>query len=287
MKSGFIIIDKPEGISSFDVIRKIRRITGIRKFGHTGTLDPFATGILPLLFGKYTRLAQYISHLDKTYEVTMRLGIKTDTADITGNVVEENSGNISEIDTMVLKNFVESISSQVPPKYSAIKINGKAAYKYARENKTVEIPERDIKIYSFEVNSFDFPYLKYTASVSKGTYIRSISESIGEFLGLPATTTALRRTVVGDINISASVKLEDMTPDNWEQFLTNPADYMPSLGKLSGGEADLEKLRFGQKISVSALDKNYSRHAILDKNNQVCAVGVVKDSVFKPEMVFI
>lgn len=184
MKSGFIVIDKPEGISSFDVIRKIRKITGIRKFGHTGTLDPFATGILPLLFGKYTRFAQFISHLDKTYEVTMKLGIKTDTADITGNIIEETKDSIDNIDADEIKEFVESITSQIPPKFSAIKIDGKAAYKYARENKEVEIPERKIRVYSFNLNEFKFPYLKYTASVSKGTYIRTLSETIGEYLGL-------------------------------------------------------------------------------------------------------
>ncbi len=287
MKAGFIVIDKPEGISSFDVIRKIRRITGIRKFGHTGTLDPFATGILPLLFGKYTRLAQFISHLDKSYEVTMKLGIKTDTADITGNIIVSCDDPIEAIDAQALTEFVEGIKKQIPPKYSAIKIDGKAAYKYARENKEIDIPERDITVYNFTLVDYHYPYLKYVASVSKGTYIRTLSESIGEFLGVPATTSGLRRIVVGDIGIEAAVRLEDLDEETWEKYLMNPVEYMSDLEKIIVSDAELEKLKYGQKIQISALDKNNCKYAVLDKNNQVCAIGVVKDSFFKPEMVFI
>lgn len=155
MSNGFLLIDKPEGISSFDVIRKLRKITGIRKMGHTGTLDPFATGLLIVCLGKYTRLAQFIEAHSKVYQVSASFGSKTDTGDPTGKVTEttelpEALPNISD-----LINSALSLQSLAIPAYSAVKINGKRAYQYAREGKEPDIPDREVTIHEFSVDSLD------------------------------------------------------------------------------------------------------------------------------------
>ena len=203
-----IFVDKPAGISSFGAVARVRRILSEReghkvKVGHTGTLDPFATGLLILLAGKATKKAPELSKKDKVYEATLRLGAVSTTGDPEGEITindEAPAFTLDEID-VVARQFVGEIE-QTPPAFSAIKINGQRAYRLARAGKEVEMPKRKVQIFSLEVLNYQAPYLKIRTHVSSGTYIRSLAEDLGRALGCGAYTTELRRTKIADYDIS-------------------------------------------------------------------------------------
>ena len=220
---GILLVDKPSGWSSFDVVAKIRGIlkreTGKKiKVGHTGTLDPLATGLMIVVVGSYCKRAQEFSKLDKTYEVTMKLGQTSTTGDEEGDKtnVSDRTPDEDEI-TEALSQF-EGESMQTPPIYSAIKVDGKRAYKLAREGKEVAIEPRLIRINSIAMTTYEYPYVKFTADVGSGTYIRSLVEDLGKKLGTGAYMSDLRRTKVADWTIDASFELEDSTI---ERILSN------------------------------------------------------------------
>jgi tRNA pseudouridine55 synthase len=208
---GIIVVDKPQGITSFDVIRELRKILKERRIGHTGTLDPLATGILVVCVGRATKLAQDIEGYDKTYVAGFELGYRTDTYDIEGKVVERHE--VEKIDEAhlqeTLKNFI-GIQEQIPPMYSAIKVDGKKLYELAREGKEVERAAREIYIGSLELLEFDGVRGKIKCKVSKGTYIRSLIDDLGKALGTFATMTSLRRTAVGEETLERSFTLEEI-----------------------------------------------------------------------------
>lgn len=200
--SGVININKPEGYTSHDVVARLRRKLGIKRVGHTGTLDPMATGVLPICFGKDTRLIEYYDHDWKTYEAELDLGKITDTLDITGEIIDEREvTGITVQDVEALAARYRGTISQIPPKYSALKVNGKPLYKYAREGQDIDIEakKRQIEIMKFAFTSIDIISKKvsFTVTCSKGTYIRSICSEIGEILGVGATMTSLVRTKSG------------------------------------------------------------------------------------------
>ena len=208
-----ILIDKPAGISSFGVVAKVRGKLKAEfghkvKVGHTGTLDPFATGLLILLSGKMTKKSADFLKLDKIYEADLRLGFTSTTGDPEGEIIKKDvflapdTNNIKS----VLSKFTGAIT-QTPPKFSAIKINGRRAYKLAREGKDFEIPSREVTIYSIEILSYNYPELKIRVHCSSGTYIRTLAEDIGEALGTGAYLTALRRLQIGNYNIKNAEKL--------------------------------------------------------------------------------
>jgi len=203
-----IFVDKPSGMSSFGAVARVRRLLSEReghkvKVGHTGTLDPFATGLLILLAGKATKKAPELTKLDKVYEATIRLGATSSTGDPEGEItIKDKKPEISRekiIET--LAQFVGEIE-QTPPAFSAIKINGQRAYKLARAGKAVEIPKRKVTIYELELLDYASPFLKIRTHVSSGTYIRTLAEDIGEALGCGAYTTELRRTKIADYDIA-------------------------------------------------------------------------------------
>jgi len=212
---GILLVDKPAGWTSFDVVAKIRGIikaeTGQKiKIGHTGTLDPAATGLLILVLGKYTKRAGEFSKLDKTYEAELTLGQTSSTGDKEGEITQKSAQKPTELaikDT--LSTFLGEIS-QTPPQYSAIKIGGQRAYKAARTGKTVEIEPRKVKIYKITEVKYDYPKLKFNTKVSSGTYIRSLAEDIGQKLGTGAYLSALRRTQVGKFNITDAAGVDGL-----------------------------------------------------------------------------
>lgn len=226
---GIINVNKPKGITSFDVIRKLRKILSMRKIGHTGTLDPLAEGVLLVCVGKATKLAQDIEAHSKEYIAGFELGYKTDTYDIEGVTVDkkENFSVTLEELSEVIKKFIGNIK-QVPPMYSAIKINGQKLYDLARKGEVIEREARDIFIESIEVLEFDGKKGILKCKVSKGTYIRSLIYDIGEELNTFAVMTSLVRTQVGEENICKSFSLEDI--ENLKQkddlsFITSVEDY--------------------------------------------------------------
>lgn len=227
--NGILLIDKPKDWTSFDVVNKVRRMvqnselntSNKKRFpvGHTGTLDPQATGLLVLLLGKYTTHAMSLTKLDKTYEVVMCLGQTSTTGDEEGEKTSVSDVQPTEVEIKnVLKTFVGD-TMQTPPAFSAIKINGQRAYKLAREGKTPELAARPIHIESLNVTDYAYPFVKFTVHVSSGTYIRSLVEDAGRLLKTGAYMSDLRRTTVGRYNIADALSMEGLTPEKIQASL--------------------------------------------------------------------
>ncbi len=226
---GVLLVDKPSGWTSFDVVNKLRRIVAIQegkkpkncKVGHTGTLDPLATGLLVLLVGKeYTRRAQELTKLGKTYEVTMKLGETSSTGDDEGEKTAV-SGTTPSLEALqeVLAQFTGEIM-QVPPAFSAIKVDGKRAYDLARAGKEVRLEARPVTIYTSTLTHYEYPYVTFTCDVSSGTYIRSLVEDIGSALKTGAYMSDLRRTRVGEFRIDDAISQQDFNAETLQERLT-------------------------------------------------------------------
>jgi tRNA pseudouridine55 synthase len=220
MTDGVLLIDKPAGMTSFGVVARVRRVLSEQqgkkvKVGHTGTLDPFATGLMIIVVGKECKNAGQYSKLDKVYEATIQLGQTSTTGDPEGEIttISDRVPTRQEIDETV-KQFIGEIT-QRPPIYSAIKINGERAYKLARKGETIEMPERQIIVYSLDGIEYNYPELRVRVHVSSGTYIRTLAQDIGSQLGTGAYCTQLRRVKIADYSISDARPLEDfMNPAN-------------------------------------------------------------------------
>ncbi len=222
-----LVVNKPKGLTSRDVVNSLNHIFSTKKIGHTGTLDPIATGILVCLIGKYTKLVDLITSYDKEYIAEIKLGIKTDTDDITGNIIHEENSNVS-LDKIkeVFSNF-PSVYNQEVPIYSAVKINGKKLYEYAREKIDITLPKRRVNIYSLELLSFKDNIITFKTRVSKGTYIRSLIQDICANLNTIGTMNNLIRTKQGNFNINNSYTLEEIEKGNYKllnikEFLDYP-----------------------------------------------------------------
>ena len=253
---GLLLLNKPQGITSFGAVARIKRLTGEKRVGHTGTLDPMATGVLPIFVGRATVLSQYLLDADKSYSATVRLGVATDSCDITGNVISECAVD-KEID---LKSALQKFTGrqmQIPPMYSAIKQNGVRMYELARRGETAEIPAREIEVFKLNQtspvnlqNEFDID-----CTVSKGTYIRSLCRDIGEAIGCGATLISLCRTATAGFTLHECVDLEQLTEENIREYIL-PCDlaveYMPKLlvsekqaiRFSNGGELNLDRIKY-------------------------------------------
>ncbi len=246
---GFLNVYKPVGKTSHDVVAFLRRVTKIKQIGHTGTLDPFAEGVLPICIGKATRLIEYLED-DKAYIGTFCFGKSTDSFDIDGNIVETFEDKVAEDDIkLALKSFEGEIE-QLPPIYSAIKVNGKKLYEYAREGETVEIRPRKVTIEKIELRSFD--YEKQVAEIyikcSKGTYIRSIANDLGKALNNGCYLSKLVRVQAGRFLVNQTTKLEDFTTlDIVKKHLINPLEYLP-LPKQELNEIEYKRAIHGMPI---------------------------------------
>lgn len=210
MYDGMINVRKEKGYTSHDVVAKLRGILHQKKIGHTGTLDPDATGVLPVCLGKGTKLCDMITDREKTYRTVMLLGKTTDTQDISGQVLTESEVNVSEEDVLAAAQSFTGDYMQVPPMYSAIKIDGKKLYELARAGKEVERKPRHVVIHSLKVESMDLPYVTMEVCCSKGTYIRTLCQDIGEKLGCGACMAELTRTKVGRFDIQEAWTLQDI-----------------------------------------------------------------------------
>jgi tRNA pseudouridine55 synthase len=221
---GVLLLDKPVGLSSNDALIKAKRVLNAKKAGHTGTLDPFATGLLPLCFGEATKFSQDLLEADKTYEATVHLGIMTNTGDTEGTVVETLDVNVTlEQIEAALARFRGPIL-QVPPMYSALKRDGKALYEYAREGITLEREARPVTIHGLDFISYEAPMLKIRVTCSKGTYVRVLGEDIGAALGCGAHLNALRRTGVGALTVAGMITLEALQAHPDPRSLLAPVD---------------------------------------------------------------
>lgn len=292
---GIILINKEKGCTSHDVVNKVKHIFN-EKVGHTGTLDPNATGLLPILIGKGTKLSAYLINHDKEYEVTLKLGIKTDTADSEGKVINEqkvdNSIMQSEKIVKVLDSFIGK-QMQTPPIYSAIKINGKKLYEYARKNIEVEIEPRQIEIFSIQLDEIneDEKIICFTVKCSKGTYIRSLCEDIAERLGTIGYMKELNRVKVGIFDIKNSIKIEELdnNKDNEDFLKRNLISIEELFIKLYGenntiflSDGKLNLFLNGVKLKYSLKNGDYR---IYNEKNEFIGIGSIQNSQLKREII--
>jgi len=248
---GVLLIDKPVGLSSNDALTRVKRIVNAKKAGHTGTLDPFATGLLPLCFGEATKFSQDLLEADKTYLATVHLGITTTTGDTEGEVLETRDVDVgTEQVEAALARFRGPIL-QVPPMYSALKRDGKALYEYAREGVTLERAARPVTIHELELVAIAAPFLTIRVKCSKGTYVRVLGEDIGALLGCGAHLSALRRVQVGDLTTANMVTLEELQAHENPLSLLAPVDALLSTFPRIDLTPELEK-RFlnGQRLAL-------------------------------------
>lgn len=219
--SGFLIIDKPKDFTSHDVINKLRKITNIKKIGHAGTLDPFATGVLIVAISRQaTKRIDEFTNMDKSYIAKAKLGAISDTYDVKG-VITENE-KTEKISRKELQNIIKKLQGeikQVPPMFSAKKIKGKKLYELARQGKTIKRKPNRVKIYKLKIKKFKWPYLEFEVKCSKGTYIRSLAHDIGQKAGTGAYLEELQRTAIGKYKIKKAVKLDKLSKDNWQKYL--------------------------------------------------------------------
>ena len=274
--NGFINVYKEKGMTSHDVVNKIRKIFETKKVGHTGTLDPNATGVLPVAVNNATKVIEYMEMDDKTYVAELTLGIVTDTEDIWGNVLEENSVNSSEDEIINVVNSFVGKQSQVPPMYSALKVNGKKLYELAREGKTIERTARDIEIYSIEDINVVENKVSFKVHCSKGTYIRTLCSDIGKKLGCGATMSALDRIQAGEFTKESSVSLENIER-NKEKYIIDLEVPLLKYEIINLDEEQGKKYINGIRFNVKANDGRY-RVYICGNLFGVCIVdnGVIK-----------
>lgn len=282
---GFLNIYKPKGMTSFDVVARLRRVTKIKQIGHTGTLDPFAVGVLPICIGKSTRLIEYLDD-DKEYLATVQFGKDTDTYDLDGTVTNTYDKKITQEDLISILDDFRGEIEQLPPIYSAIKVNGKKLYEYARNGEEVEIKPRKVFISKLELENFDFEKqeAKILVGCSKGTYIRSIAYDIGQKLNCGGYLTALERTKAGLFNREHSIPLENFGEvSDVMTNLVNPLDVL-SLPKVELNDVEKERVNHGMAIYNRGF-KN-SDVVILVYGGRIHAIGMVKDNQILVKKVF-
>lgn len=281
---GFFLIDKPAGISSFDVIRQLRKHTNIKRIGHAGTLDPFATGLLIVAIGKATRLLDYLLTKEKTYYAKMRIGIQTDTGDPTGKIIaKDDSEDMTMEAWQALVPTLMQMKEQKPPAYSAIKINGVRAYDVARSGKEVDLPARKMEITDFTILDYQYPWLEYQTRVSKGTYIRVLSETFASLAGLPAFTYQLRRLSIGDLSIEAAVPLEMVSDLNWKDHLHDIVELFPDHLILQVSTNEVERVLHGASIPCESIDN--AKSVFIQYDGHCLAIADIENHVIFPKVV--
>ncbi|MFQ5942147.1 MAG: tRNA pseudouridine(55) synthase TruB [Anaerolineales bacterium] len=249
---GIIVVDKPEGLTSHKIVSIVRRGTGVRKVGHAGTLDPRASGVLVLCLGPATRLSEYLSSSNKTYEARIRFGESTETYDSEGETTSSSGEvpNEAQIET-VLEKYRGEIQ-QVPPPFSAVKLQGKKAYELAREGKPVKLESRSVTVYELTKLGYEPPDLSIRVECSAGTYIRSLAHDLGEALSTGAHLASLRRIKAGPFSLDDAVTLEaieeSMKLGEWESLVRPAADALPDLPAVRVDEPELDRLRNGLRI---------------------------------------
>ena len=250
--SGVLVVDKPVGLTSHDVVQVIRRGTNIRRAGHTGTLDPRASGVLVVLVGPAVRLSEYVSASDKRYQAVLQLGTTTDTYDADGKILTSQPVNISEQQfENALQQFIGEIE-QVPPPYSAVKVQGRKAYEMAREGESVELQPRKITVYSLELLEWAPPEAVIDVYCSSGTYIRSLANDLGKMLGCGAHLVGLRRTKSGRFTLRDAVPLrklrETFEDGSWYQFLIPAAEALSDWPSIELSSEQVDSVRHGHRI---------------------------------------
>jgi len=275
--NGIVIVDKPEGWTSQDVTARLRRVFNTRRIGHGGTLDPMATGVLPVFVGRATRGVEFFEHAEKTYEAALRLGITTDTEDTSGTVLQQRPVSVTESEFLgVLEQFRGEIQ-QIPPMYSALKVNGQKLCDLARKGKTVERQPRPITIFELTCLGFAGDTARLRVRCSKGTYIRTLCKDIGAALGCGGCMAQLRRVQAGEYTATESVPLQTLLEtENPEAFL-RPVDTMfRNYPQVTLTEKQTLRCRNGNSFTVALADGNYRVYA---QGGEFLALSKVEDGI--------
>ena len=274
--NGLVLLDKPQGLTSFTAASIMKRAYGTKRVGHTGTLDPLATGVLPVLVGRATRLCSYILESDKRYIAGVKLGIKTDTLDITGNVLTEVTPNVTKEQLISTLEKFKGVISQVPPMYSAIRVDGKHLYDIAREGGEVPRDAREVTVHKLELLSFSNDEFTIDVTCSKGTYIRTLSDDIGKALGCGATMISLRRIE------TAGFKIEECTdPDivklDPEKYLLSPELAVPQFSNVYITEKQGARFMCGGELALNRLHlpENHTEILKVFVNKEFLGLGFV------------
>ena len=288
--NGIIIVNKHKGCTSQDIVYKVKKMFN-EKVGHTGTLDPMATGVLPLLIGKGTQCSKYLINHDKIYNVTLQLGEKTDTADSEGKVIETKEVKEKTLKKENIEKILEKFKGkqeQIPPIYSAIKVNGKKLYEYARKGQEVEIKPRKIEIYNIELLNINEKQkqIEFQVSCSKGTYIRSLCEDIAQRLGTVGYMLELKRIQVGNFNIKEAITIEQLENniDNKEFIEENFIQFEEIFKNKEKIELDDRKLRLflnGVQLTIGKKEGIYKIY----NNNKFIGIGIVENKLLKRDIV--
>jgi tRNA pseudouridine55 synthase len=254
--SGVLVVDKPVGLTSHEVVQIIRRGTNIRRAGHTGTLDPRASGVLVILIGPAVRLSEYVSASDKRYQAVIQLGTSTDTYDADGQILSHNLVNISEDEfEEALQTFVGEIE-QIPPPYSAVKVKGRKAYEIARKGEEVDLAPRKITVYSLELLEWAPPEVVIDVYCSSGTYIRSLANDLGKMLGCGAHLVGLRRTKSGRFTLRDAAPLrklrESFDTGTWNQYLIPAAEALSDWPAIELNSEQIDAVRHGHRVAAES-----------------------------------
>ena len=278
---GIIVINKEKGCTSHDIVYKVKKMFNT-KVGHTGTLDPNATGVLPILLGKGTKISKYLIEHDKEYEVVLQLGVKTTTADEEGEIIEEKEVLKESLEQLeierILKSFIGKIK-QMPPKYSAIKVNGRKLYEYARKGQEVEIKPREVEIYNIEITNIqkEKKQIEFKVSCSKGTYIRTLCEDIAEKMRTVGYMKELKRTKVGDFNIEQAITLGQLQEKENIKIITIE-EMFKDKEEIILEDSKIILLLNGVKMNMK---KPNGIYRIYNKQNKFIGLGIVQNKILK------
>jgi tRNA pseudouridine55 synthase len=260
MMDGVVIIDKPAGKTSHDVVSEVKKILGVKKAGHTGTLDPMVTGVLPVCLNEATKLAGFLTGEDKEYLATMLLGVKTDTLDIEGKIISQSDNFVTEEEIRVAMTQMVGKIKQVPPAYSAVKYCGKPLYKWARKGVLLDMEPREVKIHSIVIEDISFPRVTFRVVCSKGTYIRTLCSDVGDLLGLGACLYSLRRLRSGYFSEEMGVSLNNYEDNNKKNKLLEKilpmAELLPLLTTIELEDHSAAKLLNGWQPSVEMMKEH-------------------------------
>ncbi|MGC6359721.1 tRNA pseudouridine(55) synthase TruB [Bisgaard Taxon 45] len=288
---GVFLLDKPQGMSSNDIMQKVKRVFQANKAGHTGALDPLATGMLPICLGEATKFSQFLLEADKRYQVTAKLGERTDTSDAEGQVVETRIVNVSEQDILVALPHFRGELMQVPTMFSALKHQGKPLYEYARAGITVEREARPITIFELNFVTYAAPYLTLEVHCSKGTYIRTLVDDLGEYLGCGAHVTVLRRTAVADYPVEAMMdweRLQTLAEQQdlalLDQYLLPTDSAVSALPALHLNQEQSQAIGFGQRVKFDNPTQLTGQVRLFSDTQQFLGVGRVDEgNVIHPQ----
>lgn len=288
--NGVLIFDKPSGLTSHDVVHRVRRIVGQRSVGHLGTLDPMATGVLPIVLGNMTRLAQFYLKSEKSYEGVIRFGFATDTYDAEGESAgtpQELTHSLEQLRAMAAK--FSGIIEQMPPPFSAKKIQGVPAYKLARKKKDVALRPVQVEIKEFEIASLDHSQASFRARVASGTYVRSIAHDLGQLAGCGAHLQSLRRTSVAEFTLEDAHKLEDLDravkSGELESILVHPRKLLPNMPAVTATDENVTRIRHGQAVNLPELSRAREVKVFCGQRELIAIATRVAGTLFHPKIV--